>query len=121
MSLIEQLPEDLREPPAHLSAPSREFFSHQVASGPYDAAARVMLIQFLEMRDMIAQCREERKGALTFTDKHGQPREHPLIKIELKVINELGKQFRLLGWDLPPVDSAQGNFFFGAGRRNASN
>lgn len=105
MSELNQLPEDLKAAPADLSAESSEFFVHLVGTGPYDAPARALLIEFCRVRDRLAKCRAE-LGAMgfTFEDKHGQPRMHPLVKHELALTNEYGKLFRLLGWDQQPPD-----------------
>lgn len=124
MSVIEQLPEDLKAPPAHFSPEAREFFLHVVATGSYDAPARALLIRFCEVRDQLAKVRQELASLeqpFCFTDKHGQPRMHPLVKHELALTNEYGKLFRLLGWDQAPPDGAQGAFFFvPGGGRNAT-
>lgn len=123
MSVLEQLPEDLRTPPAHFSNAAREFFTHVVATGSYDAPARAMLIRFCEIRDQLAKLKAELASSehpFTFTDKHGQPRMNPLVKHELALTNEYGKLFRLLGWDQAPPDGGQANFFFMNGSRSAT-
>jgi phage terminase small subunit len=123
MSVIEQLPEHLKQPPPHLSSAATEFFLHVVATGSYDAPARSLLITYCEICDRLEEVRRElsEKGRY-FTDKHGQPRVHPLVKEQESLINEKGKLFRLLGWDQAPPDAGQGAFFFmPAGKgRNAS-
>lgn len=116
MAELNQLPEHLQGPPAHLSARQREFFLHVIATGSYDAPARALLIRFCEVGDQLETIREElaSKG-VTFVDKHNQPRIHPLVKHELALVNEYGKLFRLLGWDQAP-DSGQMPLF--GGKRN---
>lgn len=106
MSELNQLPGDLQGPPVHLSAPAREFFSHVIGTGSYDAPARALLIRFCEVRDQLEKVRVELAAGqgVTFVDKHGQPRIHPLVKHELALTNEYGKLFRLLGWDQAPPD-----------------
>jgi|SRR5581483_9642639 len=120
MSVLDQLPTDLKAPPEHFSPEAREFFTHVVATGSYDAPARALLIRFCEIRDQLAKVRAEMASnghPFTFTDKHGQPRMHPLVKHELSLTNEYGKLFRLLGWDQAPPDGGQANFFFMNGPR----
>lgn len=118
MSVIDQLPDDLKVAPAHFSAAAAEFFAHVIATGSYDAPARAMLIRFCEIRDQLAKARQELgEITFTFTDKHGQPRMHPILKHELALTNEYGKLFRLLGWDQAPPDGGQANFFFMNGPR----
>lgn len=120
MSVIEQLPDDLKAPPEHFSPEAREFFLHVIATGSYDAPARALLIRFCEVRDQLAKVRAELSAAgtsFTFVDKHNQPRLHPLVKHELALTNEYGKLFRLLGWDQAPPDGGQTNFFFMNGSR----
>lgn len=108
MSELNQLPEDLKGPPEDLSAQSKEFFLHVIATGPYDAPARALLIEFCRVRDRLARCRLELvESGFTFNDKHKQPRMHPLVKHELALTNEYGKLFRLLGWDQAPPDGCQ--------------
>lgn len=105
MSELNSLPRDLQGPPDHLSAEARELFLHIIATGSYDAPARALLVRFCEVRDQLGKLRTEMaaaSGAFTFTDKHGQPRLHPLVKHELALTNEYGKLFRLLGWDQAP-------------------
>lgn len=124
MSELNQLPEDLQSPPDHLSPTAREFFLHVVASGSYDAPARALLIRFCEVRDQLAKIRTELAGdaiTFTFTDKHQQPRIHPLVKHELALTNEYGKLFRLLGWDQAPPDGQQSFFFMSSSRKHAEN
>lgn len=114
-SVIEQIPDDLKAPPAHFSPEAREFFLHVIATGSYDAPARALLIRFCELRDQLAKCRAELASvgtSFTFVDKHQQPRIHPLVKHELALTNEFGKTFRLLGWDQAPPEGGQANFFF---------
>lgn len=121
MSVIEQLPEDLKAAPEYLSASAREFFACVVATGSYDAPARALLIRFCEVRDQLVKIRTELADAnqgFTFTDKHHQPRIHPLVKHELALTNEYGKLFRLLGWDQAPPEGQQ-SFFFMSSRRSA--
>lgn len=123
MAELNQLPEDLQSPPDHLSPAARELFLHVVASGSYDAPARALLIRFCEVRDQLAKIRVELAGGaitFTFTDKHQQPRIHPLVKHELALTNEYGKLFRLLGWDQAPPDGQQA-FFFMSSRKRAEN
>lgn len=98
MGAVNELPVDLQGPPAHLSEKSREFFLHVIASGNYDAPARALLGRFCEVRDELEKVRAI-PHEVCFTDKHGQPRIHPLVKHELALTNEYGKLFRLLGWD----------------------
>jgi hypothetical protein len=133
MPVLNQLPAGLQAPPEHLTAESREFFLHVIATGSYDAPARDMLVRFCEVRDRIVQARRELgkfsnpakknsengsgledsggappaendRSSFVFTDKHGQPRIHPLVNVERGLINEYGKLFRLLGWDQAPPD-----------------
>ena len=121
MSVLEQLPEDLKAAPEHFSTAAREFFTHIVATGSYDAPARALLIRFCEVRDQLAKLRTiiaSMENPFTFVDKHEQPRMHPLVKHELALTNEYGKLFRLLGWDQAPPDGGQANFFFMNGPRN---
>lgn len=113
MSVLDQLPEDLKAPPEHFSAAAREFFTHVVATGSYDAPARTLLMRYCEVMDRLSQVSSElRVNGRYFTDKHGQPREHPMAKEYRGLINEQGKIFRLLGWDQAPPDGGQSNFFF---------
>ncbi|HXI92983.1 MAG TPA: hypothetical protein VNO24_23505 [Blastocatellia bacterium] len=105
MSELNSLPQDLQGPPDYLSDASREFFEHVVATGSYDAPARALLIRFCVVRDQLEKVRSQLADAgvgFTFTDKHNQPRVHPLVKHELALTNEYGKLFRLLGWDQAP-------------------
>jgi phage terminase small subunit len=103
--LNNDLPEYLRQPPTHLSEARREFFRHVVSTAPYDAPARALLIRFCEVWDELITVREAlQSGGPMFTDKHGQPRIHPLKKHEVSLTNEYGKLFRLLGWDQAPPD-----------------
>lgn len=107
MSESNNLPEDLQGPPEHLSEVARAFFLHVVSTGDYDAPTRALLIRFCEVRDQLTRLRAElaaKEQSFTFTDKHGQPRIHPLVKHELALTNEYGKLFRLLGWDQEPKD-----------------
>lgn len=120
MSVIDQLPGDLKAPPEYFSPDAAEFFTHVVATGSYDAPARAMLIRFCEIRDQLAKVRKELASSdhpFTFVDKHNQPRMHPLVKHELALTNEYGKLFRLLGWDQAPPEGGQANFFFMNGPR----
>ena len=103
MVAVNELPADLQKPPDYLSVAAQELFEHVVASGSYDAPARALLIQFLKVRDDLERVRVElAKVGFTFVDKHGQPRMHPLVKHEQSLTNEMGKLFRLLGWDQAP-------------------
>lgn len=123
MSVLEQLPEDLKAAPEHFSLAAREFFGHVIATGSYDAPARAMLVRFCEIRDQLSKLRMELAKAdcpFTFIDKHNQPRMNPLVKHELALTNEYGKLFRLLGWDQAPPDGGQANFFFMNGPRNSA-
>lgn len=116
MSVLEQLPEDLKSAPEHFSPASREFFTHVVATGSYDAPARSMLISYCEVMDRLTEIRAFlRENGRCFTDKHNQPRERPEAKEYRGLINEQGKIFRLLGWDQAPPDGGQSNFFFMTG------
>jgi hypothetical protein len=113
MSELNQLPEHLKGPPAHLSEAAREFFLHVIATGSYDAPARALLIRFAEVGDQLEVVRVAlAKEGVTFADTHGQPRIHPLVKHELALTNEFGKLFRLLGWDQAP-DGGQMTLSFG--------
>ena len=122
MSEMNNLPEDLLGPPDHLSPATRDFFLHIIATGSYDAPARALLIRFCEVRDQLIKLRAELTAGtftFTFTDKHGQPRIHPLVKHELALTNEYGKLFRLLGWDQAPPDGQL--LLFPNPRRHAEN
>lgn len=110
MSAVGTLPEDLQGPPPHLSEKSREFFLHVVSNGDYDAPARALLGRFCEVRDALERVRGSMPPDPCFTDKHGQPRLHPLVKHELALTNEYGKLFRLLGWDQAPPGGQMGLF-----------
>ena len=83
----------------------RAFFDCIVAHGNYDASALTLVLRYCELLNQLEDIKQERvaKGiTFTFNDKHGQPRAHPLVKYEISLNNELGKTFRLLGWDLSP-------------------
>ena len=121
MSVLEQLPEDLKAPPEHFSVQAREFFLHVVATGSYDAPARTLLMRYCEVMDRLSQVtRELREEGRYFTDKHGQPREHPKAKEYRGLINEQGKIFRLLGWDQAPPEDGQSSFLFMTRSRGAN-
>lgn len=118
MSELNQIPDDLQAPPSHLTETARDFFLHIVGNGSYDAPARALLVKFCEVRDQLETVRGELAGkSICFTDKHGQPRIHPLAKHELALTNEYGKLFRLLGWDQAPPEGQQLFLFAPKNRR----
>jgi len=106
----DQIPADLEGPPAHLSEKSRQFFLHVTTTGDYDAPARALLVRFCEVRDELEKIRTLQYETC-FKDKHGQPRIHPLVKHEVALTNEIGKLFRLLGWDQAPPGASQMGMF----------
>jgi phage terminase small subunit len=114
MPLNDEIPEHLRQAPAQLRESIRDFFESVVRNNAaYDATARTLLIRYCELLDQLEDVkaqRKEKKINYYFNDKHGQPRIHPLAKHEMQLTNEIGKLFRLLGWDLSPP--SQTGFLF---------
>lgn len=105
MSIINNLPDDLRDPPEYLSGQARNWFCHIVETGSYDAPSRILLIAFLTQWDTkeAARCEIAKLGKV-FKDRWGQPRENPWCKVERESTREMGRLFRLLGWDQVPSD-----------------
>jgi hypothetical protein len=111
-----EIPEYLEHAPENLRPEIREFFESVVNGGNYDSPARTLLVRYCALLNQLADVTEERiekKIPYTFNDRHGLPRPHPLVKLELSINNELTKVFRMLGWDLAPPAQMD---LFGGGR-----
>jgi hypothetical protein len=100
------IPEELLTP-EHLTAASRRLYEHICLrnAASYDAAARILVIQFLRQRETAETARGHiaSEGAV-FKDRWGQPRQNPWVDIERQASREMGRLFHLLGWDMAPPD-----------------
>lgn len=94
MSVIEQLPEDLKALPEHFSPEAREFFAGVMASGWFNGD-RQQLIRCCEVGDELAKVRKILASSSHIVlDDQGRPRNHPLAVLRVALMNEYGKLFR---------------------------
>lgn len=71
-------------PPDHLTAAARDWWLALVADYAItDRAGLLLLTQAAEAWDRARECREAiKRDGVTYTDKAGQPKPHPLLSVE---------------------------------------
>lgn len=94
----------LPKPPSHLSPEAKIIWEKIIAKWALDDGGQVILGAALESFDRMREAqRTIKKDGLTFTDRFGQIKSHPLLLIERDSRNSMARLFRQLSIDLEPL------------------
>jgi len=88
-------------PPASLGAPGKDLWNTIVKEYPVNGASRKVLLQAGQALDRLHEIGTELKTTgLTFKDKFGQPKLHPLVLAEGNARMQFCRCMRLLNLNL---------------------
>ena len=94
-------------PPKHLQAEGRKYWRYVVRHFGVAPWQEHELAVACESLDVIADCREQIEAeGLTFVDRYGQVKQHPLLTVARDHRNLFLKAVKQLGLDKSPVKTA---------------
>ena len=99
----------LPDPPKHLSAEAKRWWSRILAAWPLEDASLLILESALECLDRMRQAQATiRAEGSTVKDRWGVPRAHPAVGIEAEAKASMLKHFKALAIDLEPLRDGPG-------------